>query len=147
MALDCWSEVASGDTNLGSVHEVAGRNSSVTGIEDDVEVNADDSQAKGSVGDTAVGGLGSVKESDFVLAMASGPGYAWAGYAGAARSAIWPTERSLYLVLQFPRVGWRTYHAGAWVELACSVLGAVVQLELGLRQSPRVMGRGHLIGY
>ena len=88
MALDCWSEVASGDTNLGSVHEVAGRNSSVMGIEDDVEVNADDSQARGNVDDTAVGGLGSVKESDFILMMASSLSYMRADYAGAARSAI-----------------------------------------------------------
>ena len=58
MALDRWSGVASGDTSLGSVHEVAGHDSFVRGIEDDVEVNTDDSQVKGNVDDTAVSGLG-----------------------------------------------------------------------------------------
>ena len=88
MALDCWSGVASGDTSLGSAHEEAGHNSFVRGIEDDVEVNADDSQVKGNVDDTAISGLGSVKVSDFILMMASGPSYARADYAGAAHSAI-----------------------------------------------------------
>ena len=102
MALDCWSRAASGDTSLGSAHEVAGHDSFVTGIEDNVEVNANDSQAKGNVDDTSIGSLGSMKESDFVLVMASSPSYTRADYVGAARSAIWPTERSLCLVLQFP---------------------------------------------
>ena len=87
MALDHWSRVVSGNTSLGSAHEEAGHDSFVRGIEDN-EVNADDSQAKGNVDDTAVGGLGSMKESDFVLVMASGPSYTRADYAGAARSAI-----------------------------------------------------------
>ena len=88
MALYRWSGVASSNTSLGSAHEEAGHDNFVRGIEDDVEVNADNSQVKGNVDDTAVGGLGSVKESDFVLVMASGPSYAQADYAGAARSAI-----------------------------------------------------------
>ena len=88
MALDCWSGVASGDTSLGSAHEEAGHDSFVRGIEDVMEVNADNSQVKGNVDDTAVGGLRSVKESDFILVMASGPSYARADYTGAARSAI-----------------------------------------------------------
>ena len=88
MALDRWSGVASGDTSLGSAHEEAGHDSFVRGIEDDMEVNADDSQVKGNIDDTAIGGLRSVKESDFILVMVSGPSYARADYAGAARSAI-----------------------------------------------------------
>ena len=88
MTLYRWFGVASGDTSLGSAHEEAGHDSFVRGIKDDMEVNADDSQARGNVDDTAVGGLGSVKESDFVLVMASGPSYVRADYAGAARSAI-----------------------------------------------------------
>ena len=80
--------MVSGDTSLGSAHEEAGHDSFVRGIEDDMEVNADDSQVKGNVDDTAIGGLGSVKESDFILVMASGPSYTRADYAGAARSAI-----------------------------------------------------------
>ena len=74
--------------SLGSAHEGAGHDSFVRGIEDDVEVNADDSQVRGNVDDTAVGGLGSVKESDFVLMMASSPSYVRADYTGAACSAI-----------------------------------------------------------
>ena len=88
MALDCWSRVASGDTSLGSTHEVVGHNSFVRGIEDDVEVNADNSQAKGNVDDTAIGGLRSMKESDFILMMMSSLSYVRADYAGAACSAI-----------------------------------------------------------
>ena len=60
VALDCWSRVASGDTSLGSTHEVAGHNSFMRGIKDNVEVNANDSQVKGNIDNTAVGGLGSV---------------------------------------------------------------------------------------
>ena len=88
VALNHWSGVASGNTSLGSAHEEAGHDSFVRGIEDDVEVNINDSQAKGNVDNTADGSLRSMKESDFVLVMASGPSYAWADYAGAARSAI-----------------------------------------------------------
>ena len=88
MALYRWSGVASGDMSLGSAHEEVGHDSFVRGIEDNVEVNTNNSQARGNVDNTAIGGLGSVKESNFVLVMASGLSYVRTDYAGAARSAI-----------------------------------------------------------